>query len=100
MKAVVSPTSDNVLVEPIADEKSKGGIFLVESKESRLIGSGKGRVVAVGPGKVENGTFVETRVKAGATVYYHTYPSGVSVDVDGRKMTLIAERQVVGIING
>jgi hypothetical protein len=24
----------------------------------------------------------------------------VSVDVDGRKMTLIAERQVVGIING
>ena len=38
-------------------------------------------------------------VPVGAEVYYHTYPSGVSVDAEGKRLQLIAERQVVGVVN-
>lgn len=95
----VQPTLDNVLIEPIIEDKSKGGIIIPPSVNDAMKPAGRGVVLAIGPGKWEYGKFVGVTVPVGAEVYYHTYPSGVSVDAEGKRLQLIAERQVVGVVN-
>ena len=96
----VHPTMDNVLIRPVIKDKSEGGIYLPEKKGSEAIKwANKGTVLAVGPGRHESGVFVPTKLKAGATVYYHSYPLGCIVEEGGEAFTLIAEKQVVGVVS-
>lgn len=100
-KQEITPTLDNVLVEPIVEEKSKGGIYMPPlQRGDREIPSNYGKVIAVGPGRHEYGNFVETKLQVGAKVYYHTYPSGVACDdrEAGRKFVLIPEKQIVAVV--
>lgn len=98
--APVRPTMDNVLIRPIVEEVSKGGIIMPESKsrEDAIKRVNKGTVLAVGPGRHEAGVFVQTTLQPGAKVYYHCYPSGCTVLEGGEVLTLIAEKQVVGVV--
>lgn len=99
-KMTVIPRGDQVLIEKIEDEKSDGGIIMVKSQGSSIVAA-KGRVLAVGSGKL-NDDFKRVPIEGlapGAVCYFHTYPQGVEVDLgDHKKGFLIAERQVVGVI--
>jgi chaperonin GroES len=101
-KVSVSPRGDQVLIRKLQDDKSEGGIILVHSKQSSIVAA-KGEVLAIGPGKVtdEGRRVLVEGLKVGDQVYFHTYPTGVECDLgDGKVGSLVAERQIVGVIRG
>ena len=96
-KTIVRPLDDRILVRAnSAEEKTKSGIYLPEgAKEKPSIG----KVVAAGPGKVnEDGSRTTPSVKVGDTVVYGKY-SGTEVEVDGEKLLIIRENELLGIID-
>ena len=68
----IQPLGDKVLIKELeaeTTEKTAGGIFIPDTvKEDR--GSKKGEVLAVGPGKYDDGVLVPMEVKVGDTVLY------------------------------
>ncbi len=91
-KAQFIPLEDHILVEAIEEEnKTKSGILLPESKEK----PSKGKVVAVGNGKIlDNGTRAPIDVKVGETVYFTKY-SPDEIDVDGIKYLVIKQSSIL-----
>lgn len=67
----MKPLNDHVVLEPLKEEKKKSGIILPDSvgKEQSEIG----KVLAVGPGKLEDGKRIAIEVKKGDVVYYRKY---------------------------
>ena len=72
MLIMLKPLSDHILVEPLRDEKKKGGIILPDTVEKER--SERGRVIAVGPGKRdESGKRIPLDIKKGDTVLFTKY---------------------------
>ncbi|MBI2674536.1 MAG: co-chaperone GroES [Candidatus Yanofskybacteria bacterium] len=97
----IQPLSDHILVEPIKEEKKKGGIILPDTVEKER--SEKGKVVAVGPGKrasssAGEGKRVPLDVKKGDVVLFTKY-SPNEVKVDGKEYLVIKEDDILAIIN-
>ena len=91
-KVQLIPLEDHILVEAIEEEnKTKSGILLPESKEK----PSKGKVVAVGNGKIlDNGTRAPIDVKVGDIVYFTKY-SPDELDVDGIKYLVIKQTSLL-----
>lgn len=91
----VRPLADRVVVKPQeAEEKTAGGIILPDSAKEKPI---EGTIVAVGPGRVENGNKIELSVKVGDKVLYGKY-SGTEVTVDDQEYLIMRESDIFGII--
>ena len=92
----LKPLADRVIVKQSeAEEKTASGIVLPDSAKEKPT---KGKVVAVGPGKSDkNGKAMALNVKTGDTVYYGKY-SGTDVEVDGEKLVILRESDVLGIL--
>jgi len=90
------PLSDRVIVKQSeAEEKTKSGILLPDTAKEKPT---KGKVVAVGPGKLDDkGKPMELGVRAGDTVYYGKY-SGTDIEVDGDKFVILRESDVLGVL--
>jgi len=94
---MIKPLSDHILVEPMKEEKKKGGIILPDTVEKER--SEKGKVVAVGPGKLDkDGKRVPIDVKKGDVVLFTKY-SPNEVKVDGKEYLIIKEDDVLAIID-
>ncbi len=92
----IHPLSDHILVEPIREEKKKGGIILPDTVEKER--SEKGKVIAVGPGKRDkDGKRVPLDVKKSDVVLFTKY-SPSEVRVDGKEYLVIREDDVLAII--
>jgi chaperonin GroES len=68
----IIPTSDHILVEALEEEITASGIIIPDtaSKEKPQ----KGKVIAVGPGKVgDDNERIEMEVKVGDTVLFTKY---------------------------
>ncbi|MBI4117150.1 MAG: co-chaperone GroES [Parcubacteria group bacterium] len=76
----IKPLRDNILLEPIKEERKKGGIILPETVEKDR--PEKGRVLAVGPGKFDqHGKRIPLEVKKGNVVLFTKYgPNEIKVD--------------------
>ena len=74
------PLHDNVIVKPIEEETmTASGIVIPDtaSKEKPM----RGEVIAVGPGKTEDGKLIPVGVKAGDIVIFTKYaPTEIKVD--------------------
>lgn len=93
---MIRPLSDHILVEPLREEKKRGGIILPDTVEKER--SEKGKVVAVGPGKRDkDGKRVSLDVKKGDVVLFTKY-SPNEVKVDGKEYLVIKEDDVLAII--
>lgn len=93
----LKPLGDRVVIEVLeeTEQKTKGGLFVPDTAKEK---SQRGRVVAVGTGKVlDNGTRTEIEVKAGDTVYFAKY-GGTEVSVDGNDYTILSERDILAVI--
>ena len=90
------PLSDRVIVKQSeAEEKTKSGILLPDTAKEKPT---KGKVVAVGPGRLDDkGKPMELGVRVGDTVYYGKY-SGTDVEIDGQKLVILRESDVLGIL--
>src|SRR5688572_2554348 len=90
------PLQDRVIVrQSSAEEKTASGIVLPDSAKEKPT---KGKVIAVGPGKLDDkGRPMELGVRVGDTVYYGKY-SGTDVEIDGDKLVILRETDVLGVL--
>ena len=93
--ASIKPLGDRVVVKPQpAEEKTASGLFIPDTAKEK---PQKGSVVAVGPGRVENGTKIDMTVKAGDTVLYGKY-SGTEIELDGDDVLIMRESDILGVV--
>ena len=92
----IKPLGDRVLIEPLREERKKGGIILPETVDKER--PEKGRVVAVGPGRVdENGKRVPMNVKKGDKVLFTKYGPD-EIKVDDKEYLIAKEDNILAII--
>lgn len=93
----LKPLNDHVFLEALEEVKTtKSGIVLPETAEKEK--PIKGKVVAVGPGKLdENGKRVPMSVKAGDKVLFKKYGPD-ELEVDGKKYLVGEEADILAII--
>jgi chaperonin GroES len=90
------PLQDRVIVKQSeAEEKTKSGILLPDAAKEKPT---KGKVVAVGPGKLDdNGKPMEIGLRVGDTIYYGKY-SGTDVEVNQEKFVILREQDILGVL--
>jgi chaperonin GroES len=93
--ASIQPLADRVVVKAqAAEEKTASGLFIPDTAKEK---PQKGTIVAVGPGRVENGTKIDMTVKAGDTVLYGKY-SGTEITIDDEEYLIMRESDILGIV--
>ncbi len=92
----MKPLSDRVVVRPeAAEEKTASGIILPDTAKEK---PQKGKVVAVGPGKVsDSGNTIKMNVKKGDTVLYGKY-SGTEVTFENEEYLIMRENDIFAIL--
>lgn len=91
----IEPLGNRILVERLeADEKSAGGIIIPGNAQAK---SNQGIVRAAGPGAKVNGERVQMDVAEGDKVLFGKY-SGTEVEVEGKKLLLMTEDDVLALI--
>ena len=93
----VKPLEDRVLVKPLeAETKTSAGIYLPESAKEKPT---QGKVVAVGPGKLnDDGNRTALEVNKGDVVIYGKY-SGTELDVDGTDHVMLRESELLAVVS-
>ncbi len=89
----VRPLDDRVVVEALeAEERTTGGILLPDTAKQK---PQRGRVVAVGPGKLnDNGERTAVAVAIGDEVIFGKY-SGSDVEVNSRELKILRESDIL-----
>ncbi len=92
-KVKIKPLADNILIEPEKEEeKTKGGILLPDTADKGR--PEKGKVIAVGPGKMNSsGKLTPMEVKKGDVVLFTKYGPTEIKAVDDKKDYLIAKQE-------
>lgn len=95
-KLSFKPLGGRVLVEPIEQEEiTSGGIILPETAKEK---PQQGKVLAAGPGdRNDKGERVALDVKTGDVVLFAKY-SGTEVKIDGKKLLIMRESDLLGIV--
>ena len=92
----IAPLADRVVVKALEEsETMRGGLYIPDTAKEK---PQQGEIVAVGPGRFEDGKRVPMDVKAGDKVLYGKY-SGTEVTVDGEQLLILRESDVLAIIN-
>ncbi|MEK7531723.1 MAG: co-chaperone GroES [Patescibacteria group bacterium] len=92
------PLGDRVLVREITkgeEEKTASG-FILPTSEDKNSDFKKGVVVAVGPGKYDDGVLVPVGVKKGDKVLFSW---GDKVKIDGEELSLVKESEISAIFS-
>lgn len=92
----IRPLADKVLVERLeAETKTAGGIVLPDSAKEK---PQRGKIVAVGEGKVlDDGSVRKLQLKKGDNVLFTSY-AGTEVKIDGKEYLIMSESDVMAII--
>jgi len=91
----VKPLADRVVVKALEEtEQMRGGLYIPDTAKEK---PQQGEVVAVGPGRVEDGKRVEMELKVGDKVLYGKY-SGTEVTVDGEQYLILRESDVLAVV--
>ncbi|MBI1809523.1 MAG: co-chaperone GroES [Gemmatimonadetes bacterium] len=92
----VAPLADRVVVKPLEEtEQMRGGLYIPDTAKEK---PQQGEVMAVGPGRVEDGKRVPMEVKAGDKVLYGKY-SGTEVTIEGDQMLILRESDILAVVN-
>jgi len=97
-KMKLKPLGGRVIVEPIEQEEmTAGGIILPETAKEK---PQEGKILAAGPGdRDDKGERVAMEVKVGDRVLYAKY-SGTEVKMDGKKMLILRESDILAVVEG
>jgi chaperonin GroES len=92
----IKPLADKILVERLeAETKTAGGIVLPDSAKEK---PQRGKVVAVGPGKVmDDGSVQKLSLKKGDTVLFTSY-AGTEVKIKEKEHLIMSESDVLAVI--
>jgi chaperonin GroES len=92
----LKPLEDRIAVHPSEEEQTTvSGIVIPDTaKETPQ----EGEVMAVGPGRFEDGRRIPMDVKVGDTVIYSKY-GGTEVKVEGEEYLILSARDVHAVIS-
>ena len=91
----IRPLGDRVLVEPIEEkEQTVGGIYIPDSAKEKPM---QGKVLAVGKKLDKDDKEIKFDVKKGDTVLLPKY-GGTEVKLDGKKLQLVREEDLLGVL--
>ena len=92
----IRPLNDRLLVQRLEEEETtSGGIIIPDSAKEK---PAQGKVVAVGPGKVNDaGERVELQVKENDVILFSKY-GGTDVKLGGEDYLIMREDDVLGIV--
>ena len=89
------PLHDRVVVRRIdAEEKTRGGIIIPDTAKEK---PQEAEVVAVGPGKMDEGKRQAMDVKAGDVVLIGKY-SGSEIKIDDEEYTILREDEILAVV--
>ena len=89
------PLHDRILVRRLEEEeKTAGGIIIPDTAKEK---PQEAKVVAVGPGRIEEGKHVSLEVKKGDKVLIGKY-SGTEVKIDGDEYLIMREDDILAIV--
>ena len=91
----IRPLGDRVVIKRLeAEEKTKSGIVLTGSAKER---PQEAEVVAVGPGKVEDGKTIKMEVKVGDKVLYSKY-AGTEVKMGEEEYIILKQDDILAVV--
>jgi len=96
-KSKIQPLADRVLVLRLDDaaEQKVGGIIIPDTAKEK---PQEAEVVAVGPGRMEEGKRVGLEVKKGDKVLIGKY-SGTEVKLDGEEHLILREEEILAVLS-
>ena len=94
----IKPLHDRIVIKRFeADEKTTGGILLPDSAKNK---PQKGRVLAVGPGRVlKDGTSRPLQVKEGDVVLFTNWAGDEFKQSHGDNILLMREEDVLAVVD-
>jgi chaperonin GroES len=94
-KVAIKPLEDRIVVQPSdAEQMTASGIVIPDTAKEK---PQEGTVLAVGPGRFEDGKRVPLDVKVGDVVLYSKY-GGTEVKYAGEEYLVLSARDVLAII--
>jgi len=94
---MIKPLSDHILLEPMREEKKKGGIILPDTVDKER--PEKGKVVAVGSGRLDkDGKRVPIELRKGQVVLFKKYGPD-EIKVDGKDYLIAREEDVLAVLD-
>jgi chaperonin GroES len=96
MGVSLQPLEDRIVVKPSeGEEMTASGLVIPDTAKEK---PQEGEVLAVGPGRFEDGSRVPLDVKVGDKVIYSKY-GGTEVKVGGDELLILSARDVLAIVN-
>jgi chaperonin GroES len=93
----LKPLGDRLLVRPVEEEETTAsGIVLPDTAKEK---PQKGKVLAVGDGKLDDGKRIPLDVSEGDEVLYSKY-GGTDITVDGEDLLVLRETDVLAKVEG
>ena len=96
MSVSIKPLEDRVLVQPLeAEQTTASGLVIPDTAKEK---PQEGKVIAVGPGRFEDGKRLPLDIAEGDVVVYSKY-GGTEVKYDGQECLILSARDVLAIVN-
>ncbi|MEX2555683.1 MAG: co-chaperone GroES [Actinomycetota bacterium] len=94
----LEPLEDRVIVKALEEEtqRTPTGIIIPDTAKEK---PQEGEVMAVGPGRFEDGKRIPMDVKVGDRVIYSKY-GGTEVKVEGDEYLVLSARDLLAVIKG
>src|SRR5687768_1287001 len=91
----IKPLADRVVVKALEEsEQMRGGLYIPDTAKEK---PQQGEVMAVGPGRIEDGKRVDMELKVGDKVLYGKY-SGTEVTVENEQYLILRESDVLAVV--
>jgi len=94
MTMKVKPLSDNILIQPLTETKLPSGIVIPETAKEK---PQEGKVVAVGPGRYEEGKLIKPEVKKGDRVIYKKW-GGNEIKIEGKEYLIVKSEDILAVL--
>ena len=95
MSVSIKPLEDRIVVKPLdAEQTTASGLVIPDTAKEK---PQEGEVLAVGPGRFEDGARVPVDVQVGDKVVYSKY-GGTEVKFAGEEYLILSARDVLAVI--
>ena len=96
MSVTLKPLEDRIVVQALAAEQTTAsGLVIPDTAKEK---PQEGKVVAVGPGRFENGNRLPLDVQVGDVVIFSKY-GGSEVKYNGEEFLILSARDVLAVVN-
>lgn len=91
----LKPLSDHVIIRPMeSEERTKSGIVLPDTAKEKPM---EGEIIAVGPGRYEEGKKIPMELKVGDKVIFSEF-GGQKFKMEGEEYLILRESDILAII--